>query len=146
MIRPTARPARFNRPEKNPLVLSTIHSAKGLEWRNVYILNVIERCIPSLNAESDEQIEEERRLLHVAMSRAKKGLELMIPRQAYRSWHGKLGDQHAFTKMTRFIPASIRDSFDCRCRGRGLSRQVATGRRSCGHDNRLVPQHRRLST
>ena len=48
-------------------------------------------------------------ITYVAMSRAKKGLELMIPRQAYRSWHGKLGDQHAFTKMTRFIPASIRE-------------------------------------
>ena len=76
------------RKDENPLVLSTIHSAKGLEWRNVYILNVIEGCIPSLNAESDEQIEEERRLLHVAMSRAKKGLELMMPRQAYRSFGG----------------------------------------------------------
>ena len=53
--------------DEDPLVLSTIHSAKGLEWRNVYVLNVIEGCIPFLNAESAAEIEEERRLLHVAI-------------------------------------------------------------------------------
>ena len=105
------------RKDENPLVLSTIHSAKGLEWRNVYVLNVIEGCIPYLNAESAGEIEEERRLLHVAMTRAKNRLELTLPRQVYRSRHGKRGNQSAFTKLTRFIPQSIRGSFDCRHQG-----------------------------
>ena len=105
------------RKDENPLVLSTIHSAKGLEWRNVYVLNVIEGCIPFLNAESAAEIEEARRLLHVAMTRAKSRLELTLPRQVYRSRHGKRGNQSAFTKLTRFIPQSIRGSFDCRHQG-----------------------------
>jgi len=98
--------------DEDPLVLSTIHSAKGLEWRNVYVLNVIEECIPSFNAKNAAEIEEERRLLHVAMSRAKSRLELTVPRQAYRSRHRKRGNQSAFIKLTRFIPASIHGLFD----------------------------------
>lgn len=103
-----------DRKDEHPLVLSTIHSAKGLEWRNVYVLNVIEGCIPSLNAENAAELEEERRLLHVAMSRAKSRLELTVPQQAYHSRHRKRGSQSAFTKSTRFIPKSIQGSFDCR--------------------------------
>ena len=53
----------------------------------------------------------------MAMTRPKNRLEVMIRQQVYRSRHGKFGDQHAFTKMTRFIPESIRGAFDCRFRG-----------------------------
>ena len=58
--------------DEDYLVLSTIHSAKGLEWRSVFVLNVVDGCIPSdLAAGSDAEIEEERRLLYVAMTRAR---------------------------------------------------------------------------
>ena len=62
-------------PEGDALVLSTIHSAKGKEWDAVYILDVNEGSIP-LSSASD--IEEERRLLYVAMTRARKKLHLLI--------------------------------------------------------------------
>jgi DNA helicase-2/ATP-dependent DNA helicase PcrA len=61
-------------------VLSTIHSAKGQEWDAVFVLNITDGCIPSdLAAGSPEQIEEERRLLYVAMTRARQHLHLVQP-------------------------------------------------------------------
>jgi DNA helicase-2/ATP-dependent DNA helicase PcrA len=61
------------------LILSTIHSAKGQEWRSVHVLNVVDGCIPSdLSTGSAEEIEEARRLLYVAMTRAKYELHLSV--------------------------------------------------------------------
>ena len=61
------------------LVLSTIHSAKGQEWRSVFVLNCVDGCIPSdLATGTAEEIEEERRLFYVAMTRAKDALHLML--------------------------------------------------------------------
>src|SRR6185312_9288861 len=63
------------RRDEDYLMLSTIHSAKGQEWRAVFLLNVVDGCIPSdLATGSPAQIEEERRLLYVAMTRAKQHL------------------------------------------------------------------------
>ena len=65
-------------------VESTIHSAKGQEWRIVCILNVVDGCIPSdMATGSPEEIEEERRLLYVAMTRAKDELDLIVPQRFY---------------------------------------------------------------
>jgi DNA helicase II / ATP-dependent DNA helicase PcrA len=65
-------------------VLSTIHSAKGQEWRIVRILNVVDGCIPSDRATgTSEEIEEERRLLYVAMTRAKDELDLIVPQRFF---------------------------------------------------------------
>jgi ATP-dependent DNA helicase UvrD/PcrA len=65
-------------------VLSTIHSAKGQEWRIVRILNVVDGCIPSDRATgASEEIEEERRLLYVAMTRAKDELDLIVPHRFF---------------------------------------------------------------
>ena len=59
------------------LILSTIHSAKGQEWKTVYVLNVVDGCMPSdLATGSTAELEEERRLLYVAMTRAKTTLHL----------------------------------------------------------------------
>ena len=61
------------------LILSTIHSAKGQEWRSVFVLNCVDGCIPSdLATGTPEEIEEERRLFYVAMTRAKDALHLMV--------------------------------------------------------------------
>ena len=66
------------------LILSTIHSAKGQEWRAVFLLNVVDGCIPSdLGTGSSAEIEEERRLLYVAMTRAKDQLTLGVPLRFY---------------------------------------------------------------
>ncbi len=67
-------------PDEGPLVLSTIHSAKGLEWHSVFILWVLEGRFPSYyNIQTEEELEEERRLLYVAATRAKENLFITYP-------------------------------------------------------------------
>jgi len=63
------------------VILSTVHSAKGLEWDAVFIIHLVEGKFPSGQAELPEQMEEERRLLYVAATRAKKHLYFIYPRQ-----------------------------------------------------------------
>ncbi len=65
---------------KHGVVLATIHGAKGLEWEHVFILSVVDEVLPHvLSLRNNEQIAEERRLLYVAITRAKKGLCLSCP-------------------------------------------------------------------
>jgi superfamily I DNA/RNA helicase len=72
-------------------VLSTIHSAKGQEWRIVRILNAVDGCIPSDRATgTSEEIEEERRLLYVAMTRAKDELDVIVPQRFFTHQQAKL--------------------------------------------------------
>jgi DNA helicase-2/ATP-dependent DNA helicase PcrA len=72
--------------DEDYLVLSTIHSAKGQEWDAVFILNVADGCIPSdMATGGTDQIEEERRLLYVAMTRAKQHLHLVHPLRVFRT-------------------------------------------------------------
>ena len=86
------------------LILSTIHSAKGQEWRAVYVLNVVDGCIPSdLATNTPEAIEEERRLLFVAMSRAKDYLALMQPMRFYVRGQASGSDKHVYAPRSRFI-------------------------------------------
>jgi DNA helicase II / ATP-dependent DNA helicase PcrA len=96
-------------------ILSTIHSAKGQESRVVRILNVVDGCIPSDRATGTHQeIEEERRLLYVAMTRAKDELDLIVPQRFFTHQQAKLGDRHVYASKSRFIPDSIVCSFDLR--------------------------------
>jgi DNA helicase-2/ATP-dependent DNA helicase PcrA len=61
--------------DEDYLILSTIHSAKGQEWKSIYVLNMVDGCVPSdLGAGTSAELEEERRLLYVAMTRAKDDL------------------------------------------------------------------------
>ncbi len=97
------------------LILSTIHSAKGQEWSALYVLNVIDGCIPSdLAAGSSEEIEEERRLVYVAMTRAKDTLELIVPQRCYVTGQARHGDRHLNVQRTRFIPESILEHFQAK--------------------------------
>ena len=99
--------------DEDYLILSTIHSAKGQEWRSVFILNVIDGCIPSdLATGSTAEIEEERRLLYVAMTRAKDHLHLILPQRFFAHQQRGTGDRHMYTARTRFIPSSILNHFD----------------------------------
>jgi len=98
--------------DEDYLVLSTVHSAKGQEWKSVFVLNVVDGCIPSEKSTGNaDDIEEERRLLYVAMTRAKDELSLIVPHRFYP--HGQShSDNHVYALRSRFIPASIVGEFD----------------------------------
>jgi DNA helicase-2/ATP-dependent DNA helicase PcrA len=99
--------------DEDYLILSTIHSAKGQEWQAVFVLNVVDGCIPSDMATGrHDDIEEERRLLYVAMTRAKDDLHLVVPQRFHVHQQARNGDRHVFASRTRFIPASIASAFE----------------------------------
>ena len=101
------------RLDEDYLILSTIHSAKGQEWRAVFVLNVVDGCIPSdMATGSAEEIEEERRLLYVAMTRAKDQLMLLVPQRFYVHQQARRGDKHLYAARTRFIPAGLIEHFE----------------------------------
>ncbi len=100
--------------DEDYLILSTIHSAKGQEWKSVYVLNVVDGCIPSdMATDTPAQIEEERRLLYVAMTRAKDDLHLIVPQRFFTHQQASTGDRHVFASRSRFIPSGIGDRFAC---------------------------------
>jgi DNA helicase-2/ATP-dependent DNA helicase PcrA len=99
--------------DEDYLILSTIHSAKGQEWKSVFILNSIDGCIPAdLATGTAAEIEEERRLLYVAMTRAKDHLHLIVPQRFYAHSQRSNGDRHMYAARTRFIPSDILRLFE----------------------------------
>ena len=101
--------------DEDYLILSTIHSAKGQEWTSVFLLNAVDGCLPSdLSTGSTPEIEEERRLLYVAMTRAKDQLHLLVPQRFYTYNQRGGGDRHVYAQRTRFIPPAILTCFDSR--------------------------------
>ncbi|MBI4997537.1 MAG: ATP-dependent helicase, partial [Rhodocyclales bacterium] len=99
--------------DEDYLILSTIHSAKGQEWTAVSILNAVDGCIPSdLATGSAEEIEEERRLLYVAMTRARDTLDIVTPQRFYVTQQGGLGDRHLYGSRTRFIGNAMLPCFE----------------------------------
>jgi DNA helicase II / ATP-dependent DNA helicase PcrA len=99
--------------DEDYLVLSTIHSAKGQEWKSVFVLNCVDGCIPSdLATASTAEVEEERRLLYVAMTRAKDHLHMVIPQRFFAYQQRGDGDRHMYAVRTRFIPNTIIDRFE----------------------------------
>ncbi len=99
--------------DEDYLILSTIHSAKGQEWKAVHVLNVVDGCIPSdMATGSTEELEEERRLLYVAMTRAKEHLHLMVPQRFYVSQQAGGGDRHVYAGRTRFIGEAMAAQFE----------------------------------
>ncbi|UCG42110.1 MAG: ATP-dependent helicase [candidate division WOR-3 bacterium] len=86
------------------LILSTMHSAKGCEWKSVYIIHAADGMIPSDMATDDEaSIEEERRLFYVAITRAMDSLSVVFPLRYYHRKH-RMGDAHTYAQLTRFMP------------------------------------------
>ena len=111
--------------DEDYLILSTIHSAKGQEWDAVYLLSAADGCIPSdMSTGRPEQIEEERRLLYVAMTRARDHLYLVHPQRFFTREQHRYGDRHVYAPRTRFIPESMLDRFERRthCRSHGVDR------------------------
>jgi DNA helicase-2/ATP-dependent DNA helicase PcrA len=101
--------------DEDYLILSTIHSAKGQEWKSVFVLNAVDGCIPSdLATGSGEEIEEERRLLYVALTRAKDQLDVIVPQRFYAHNQASRGDRYVHALRTRFIPTPVARLFDHR--------------------------------
>lgn len=99
--------------DEDYLILSTMHSAKGQEWSAVYVLNAVDGCIPSdMSTGSADEIEEERRLLYVALTRAKDSLAVLVPQRFHVTQQRRHGDRHLYAQLTRFIPAPVADLFD----------------------------------
>jgi ATP-dependent DNA helicase UvrD/PcrA len=99
--------------DEDYLILSTIHSAKGQEWKAVHVLNVVDGCIPSdMATGSTEELEEERRLLYVAMTRAREHLHLIVPHRFYVTQQGSGGDRHVYASRTRFISEAMAAKFE----------------------------------
>src|SRR5256885_4311914 len=96
--------------DEDYLILSTVHSAKGQEWEAVHILNVSDGNFPNeFSTGKAESIEEERRLLYVAMTRAKSDLHLIAPLKYYVTGQSRMGDKHVFGAKSRFMtPAVLR--------------------------------------
>ena len=93
-------------------ILSTIHSAKGQEWNAVFLLNMVDGCMPAdLATGHAAEIEEERRLLYVAMTRARDHLHLMVPQRFYVSQQSAFGDRHVYGALTRFIPPEVAEAW-----------------------------------
>jgi DNA helicase-2/ATP-dependent DNA helicase PcrA len=77
------------------------------------VLNVVDGCIPSdLATGTTAEIEEERRLLYVAMTRAKDDLHLIVPQRFFTHGQNPQGDRHVYASRTRFIPAGLLELFE----------------------------------
>ena len=117
--------------DEDYLILSTIHSAKGQEWAAVYLLNAVDGCIPSdLATGRAAEIEEERRLLYVAMTRARHHLQLVVPQRFYINQQCAFGDRHVYGSLTRFVPDAVAALFD-----RVVPRAAQPSRRDDGIDS-----------
>ncbi|MEO0086273.1 MAG: 3'-5' exonuclease, partial [candidate division WOR-3 bacterium] len=102
------------------LVLSTMHSAKGCEWDVVYIIHAADGNIPSdMAAEDEEQLEEERRLFYVAVTRARNWLYVVFPLRYYYR-RASAGDGHSYAQLTRFLTPEAQQL---------MEEQTATARR-----------------
>jgi DNA helicase-2/ATP-dependent DNA helicase PcrA len=99
--------------DEDYLILSTVHSAKGQEWESVYLINVADGNFPNeFAAGKPEQIEEERRLLYVALTRAKTTLELIAPLKYYVTQQSRMGDRHVYGARSRFLTRGVIACFE----------------------------------
>jgi DNA helicase II / ATP-dependent DNA helicase PcrA len=98
--------------DEDYLILSTIHSAKGLEWDAVYVIHAADGNIPSDMATGrEEDIEEELRLFYVALTRARQHLDVCHPQRYYHANRGGFSDRHSYAQLTRFLPERIKHQF-----------------------------------
>jgi DNA helicase-2/ATP-dependent DNA helicase PcrA len=117
--------------DEDYLVLSTVHSAKGQEWESVFVLNVSDGNFPSEFATGKpEMIEEERRLLYVAMTRAKQSLSLIAPLRYHVTQQRRDGDKHVYGARSRFMTDALLKTLDKRFEGRSEARAGQFGMRS----------------
>jgi DNA helicase-2/ATP-dependent DNA helicase PcrA len=97
--------------DEDYLVLSTVHSAKGLEWEAVHLIGAYDGNFPAdMSAGSEESVAEERRLLYVALTRARRRLHVYVPLRYYHRPHSD-GDTHGYGKASRFLTDSVQSLF-----------------------------------
>jgi DNA helicase-2/ATP-dependent DNA helicase PcrA len=110
---PTSTGDLASKPLKDEeyVVLSTIHSAKGCEWQAVFLIHAADGVIPSDMSQSDADLEEERRLLYVAMTRARDRLYITFPLRYYHRKH-RLGDAYSTAQLCRFLPPKLFPLFE----------------------------------
>jgi DNA helicase-2/ATP-dependent DNA helicase PcrA len=90
------------------LVLSTVHSAKGLEFDAVHVIHAADGNFPSdMSLGSPEGLEEERRLFYVAITRARRNLAVYVP---LRYHHNRVRDDHSWAQPSRFLSESVRST------------------------------------
>lgn len=117
--------------DEDYLILSTVHSAKGQEWESVYVLNVTDGNFPNEFATHDEeQIEEERRLLYVAMTRAKRNLHLTVPLKFPVTQQQRHGDKHVYGTRSRFFTKELLTTMEQRFHGDPMNRPRRLGKPS----------------
>jgi len=105
--------------DEDYLILSTVHSAKGQEWDSVYILNFADGNFPSEFATGKAaMIEEERRLVYVAMTRAKQTLHLVAPLRYHVTQQRRDGDKHVYGARSRFMTDTLLATMEARYHGR----------------------------
>jgi len=98
--------ANGSESESDALVLSTVHSAKGKEWKAVFVIWAVDGWFPSSRAvEEPDELEEERRLMYVALTRAKDELAIVYPMQVYGS---RRGAEYSFDQLSRFLDRGVR--------------------------------------
>jgi DNA helicase-2/ATP-dependent DNA helicase PcrA len=98
--------------DEDYLVLSTIHSAKGLEWDGVHVLSLYDGNFPAcMSAGTSESIDEERRLLYVGLTRARRQLHLYVPMRYYHRPRG-IDDAHGYGKASRFLTDEVQATCD----------------------------------
>jgi DNA helicase-2/ATP-dependent DNA helicase PcrA len=116
--------------DEDYLILSTMHSAKGLEWDAVYVIHAADGNMPSDMATGrPEEIEEERRLFYVALTRAKDFLYVCFPLRYYKNPPSRETDVHGYAQVTRFIPDAVRETFEeCQAAPAGDDGAVEPGR------------------
>ncbi len=92
--------------EGDALILSTVHSAKGKEWKAVFVIWAVDGWFPSSRAVEDpDELEEERRLMYVALTRAKDELAVVYPMQVYGS---RRSADYSFDQLSRFLDRGVR--------------------------------------
>jgi len=97
--------------DEDYLVLSTVHSAKGLEWEAVHLISAYDGNFPAdMSAGSEEGIAEERRLFYVALTRARRRLCVYVPRRYYHRPHGG-DDAHGYGQASRFLTDHVQSLF-----------------------------------
>ena len=117
---------------------ATARGAKGQEWDAVFVLNLVDGCIPSDMASGTlEQIDEERRLLYVAMTRAREHLHLLQPLRFYLTHQHRHGRGHVMAPRSRFLPDEVLGLFTRRTAAPNLRRRCdAIAARSAGRHRR----------
>src|SRR5450432_1392326 len=94
--------------ETDALILSTVHSAKGKEWKAVFVIWAVDGWFPSSRAvDEPDELEEERRLMYVALTRAKDELAVIYPMQVYGS---RRGADYTFDQLSRFLDRGVRET------------------------------------